>query len=413
MNLLKKGSFIFFTALMLRIIASFLFGDKMIDMEFHVLVTNFINGNGFSYWAVTSDGNLTYEVVENASKYLPSAYMPVLYPLFLTMIVSLIGYTKFSVFIILILQSLLGAFSCLLIKNLYELKFDKKNSFLIAWLAAFFPLHIFMSSQTSASNLYVFLIIAVLYTYHLLIKSNSSKIAVSLGLCLGLLTLSRADAILLIPAIFILLTIFHKNVNLSNKILIVLFSILTIMPYSIRNYYHFEFFYPLTVSGGVNLWIGNNENASGSNYIGHLIRSEQLKHKIDLLEKNNMYEKNFDDIHKEEAILFIKNNPIRVVQLSIKKIIFFWVHIYDKNIKYPGLNNFFYWGPWIAMLPFFLFSLPSVLKNYRKNELEIFMILYFTFVYSVFFVLPRYRLIVLPIYLIYSFYYINKKLPEH
>ena len=157
MNLLKKGSFIFFTALMLRIIASFLVGDKMIDMEFNVLVTNFINGNGFSYWAVTPDGNLTYEIVENASKYFPSAYMPVLYPLFLAMIVSLIGYTKFSVFIILILQSLLGAFSCLLIKNLYELKFDKKNSFIIAWLAAFFPLHILMSTQTSASNLYVFL----------------------------------------------------------------------------------------------------------------------------------------------------------------------------------------------------------------------------------------------------------------
>ena len=413
MNIIKKGGFIFLIAFLLRIIASFFFGDKMIDMEFHVLVTNFMNGHGFSYWAVSADGSMAYEVIDGASKYLPSAYMPVLYPLFLATIVSFIGYTESSVFIILIIQSLMGAFSCLLIKDLYELKFDKKNSYLTAWLAAFFPLHILMSSQTSASNLYVFLIICVLYSYHLLIKNNSEKTALALGLFLGLLTLARADAILLIPAIFILLTFFHKKIHMKNRLFIILFSFLTIMPYSARNYHHFDFIYPLTVSGGFNLWVGNNENATGSNYSGQNIRSKEMIDKINLLKKDNMYEKNWDEIHKEEAILYMKENPLRVVQLSIKKVIFFWVHIYDKSIKYPGLNHILYWGPWIAMLPFFILSLPLVVKNYRRNELEIFMLLYFTFVYSVFFVLPRYRLIVFPIYLLFSFYYINRKLPEY
>jgi 4-amino-4-deoxy-L-arabinose transferase-like glycosyltransferase len=408
----KRPKIIFFTALFLRILFVVFFGDKNLDYEFDVLVKNLINGNGYTYWSVTENNTITNEFVENAKIYIPSAYMPILYPLFLSSIVFFIGFSQFSIFIILLIQSLIGVINCFMIRDIYKIKFGSKNAHLVAWLVALFPLHIFMSSQISASTLYVFFMGCVLYFYNKIRLDSSYKNIAYLSISLGLLTLTRADAILLIPAIFILLTLFHKKVHIKKSFIMVLLSLIVIMPLSMRNFNHFGFFYPLTISSGLNLWIGNNKDATGSrlNYVEpYKPIPDSILNKIDKLEINNYYEINRDDIFKIAALDFIKNNPVQVVQLSMKKIAFFWVHIFDERIKYPNLNNILYWGPWIILLPFFLFSFPFIIKNWRKNDLELFLILYFTFVYSVFFVLPRYRLIVLPIYTIYSFYYFNKK----
>ena len=59
-------------------------------------------------------------------------------------------------------------------------------------------------------------------------------------------------------------------------------------------------------------------------------------------------------------------------------------------------------------MPFFISFLIKNFNEWRKHDLEFLLIMYFSTVYSVFFVLPRYRLIVLPIYLLFSALQINK-----
>ncbi|SVD23720.1 uncharacterized protein METZ01_LOCUS376574, partial [marine metagenome] len=101
------------------------FGDKNLDYEFDVLIKNLINGNGYTYWSVTQSDIITNEFIKDAKFYIPSAYMPILYPLFLTIIVYLIGYSQFSVFFILLLQSLMGVINCFMIRDIYEMKFGQ------------------------------------------------------------------------------------------------------------------------------------------------------------------------------------------------------------------------------------------------------------------------------------------------
>tara|TARA_X000001036_G_C20608736_1_gene778124 strand:+ start:132 stop:1382 length:1251 start_codon:yes stop_codon:yes gene_type:complete len=411
MNLFYNSFFIFCVAFFLRVIASIFFGDKVLDHEFDVLVRNMINGHGYTYWTVLESGDITNQFVDNGAYYIPSAYMPILYPLCLTLLTYIFGYGDIHVFMVLLIQSLIGVVNCFMIRDIYNLKFPNNTSKIITWIPALFPLHIFMSSQISASTLYVFLISAVILFYYKLIYEKTFKNAVILGSLLGFLTLARADAILLIPAITMMLFLLHKSVEYKKIITIVLLSIIIISPMSIRNYNHFGFFYPLTVSGGLNLWLGNNPDATGSR-LNYVVPSKPIPKsildKIEQVEKNNNYESNVDNIYKEFAIDFIKENPLSTIQLSLKKVIFFWVHIFDKRIQYPQLNNFLYWGPWVGLLPFFLLSIREILSNWRKHDIEIFLITYFTFVYSVFFILPRYRLIVLPIYIIFSFYYLSQ-----
>ncbi len=408
---MKNFSVIFCIAFSLRIFAAIFFGDKILDHEFDVLARNFVNGFGYSYWSLLENGELTNKYAPEALLHLPSAYMPILYPLLVTFFVYVFGYNSTSVFLLLVFQSFLGAINCLIIGKIFEEKFNKK-SFSLIYLTAFFPLHIFMSTQISASTLYVFLISCVLLFYHRLLKFHDIKHSIFLGISLGLLTLSRADAILIIPAIVILLTFFHRNISSKYTLVFALSSLLIIAPMSVRNYNTFGFFYPLTISGGLNLWLGNNEDATGSrmNYVvPYKPIPKTIQDQIQSLKVDENYEVALDNIYKEEAKQFIINNPLKSVKLSIKKIIFFWVHIYDERVKYPLMNNILYWGPWIILLPFFMFGFRDVIKDFKSHDLEIFLILYFTFIYSVFFVLPRYRLIVLPIYLILSMKFFYKK----
>ena len=389
----------------------FFFGDKILDHEFDVLARNFVNGFGYSYWSLLENGELTNKYAPEALLHLPSAYMPILYPLLVTLFVYVFGYNSTSVFLLLAFQSFLGAINCLMIGKIFEEKFNKK-SFSLIYLTAFFPLHIFMSTQISASTVYVFLISCVLLFYHRLLKFRDIKHSIFLGISLGLLTLSRADAILIIPAIIILLTFIHRNISSKYTLVFALSSLLIIAPLSVRNYNTFGFFYPLTISGGLNLWLGNNDDATGSrmNYVvPYKPIPKTIQDQIQSLKVDENYEVALDNIYKEEAKQFIINNPLKSVKLSIKKIIFFWVHIYDERVKYPLMNNILYWGPWIILLPFFMFGFRDIIKDFKSHDLEIFLILYFTFIYSVFFVLPRYRLIVLPIYLILSMKFFNKK----
>ena len=408
---MKNFSVIFCIAFSLIIFAAIFFGDKILDHEFDVLARNFVNGFGYSYWSVLENGELTNKYAPEALLHLPSAYMPILYPLLVTFFVYVFGYNSTSVFLLLVFQSFLGAINCLMIGKIFEEKFNKK-SFPLIYLTAFFPLHIFMSTQISASTLYVFLISCVLLFYHRLLKFHDIKHSIFLGISLGLLTLSRADAILIIPAIIILLTFIHRNISSKYTLVFALSSLLIIAPMSVRNYNTFGFFYPLTISGGLNLWLGNNDDATGSrmNYVvPYKPIPKTIQDQIQSLKVDENYEVALDDIYREEAKQFIINNPLKSVKLSIKKIIFFWVHIYDERVKYPLMNNILYWGPWIILLPFFMFGFRDIIKDFKSHDLEIFLILYFTFIYSVFFVLPRYRLIVLPIYLILSMKFFHKK----
>tara|TARA_B100000963_G_scaffold334966_1_gene328659 strand:- start:846 stop:2084 length:1239 start_codon:yes stop_codon:yes gene_type:complete len=402
---------IFLLSFLLRLLAAIFFGDKTLDHEFDVLAKNFVDGHGYSYWSLLDNGQLTNKYAPEAILHLPSAYMPILYPLLVTFFIYIFGYNNVSVFLILVFQSFLGAVNCFMIGKIFEEKFNSKSLSVILF-TSFFPLHIFMSTQISASTLYVFLITCVLLFYYRLLKLNNIKNAFILGFSLGLLTLSRADAILIIPAIITLLLLLHKNISYKNTIIFTLTSLLVIAPMSIRNYNTFGFFYPLTISGGLNLWLGNNEDATGSrmNYVvPYKPIPDTIQNQISSLKIDSNYEVNLDNIYKEEAKQFIINNPLKSFELSMKKVIFFWVHIFDQRIQYPKMNNFLYWGPWIFFLPFFILGFKDSIREFRKNDLEIFLILYFTFIYSVFFVLPRYRLIVLPIYLIVSTKFIQKK----
>ena len=170
-----------------------------------------------------------------------------------------------------------------------------------------------------------------------------------------------------------------------------------ISPYLIRNIISLNTI-SITKTYGYNLWKGNNSNSGVSG--SEIIDNENLQKKRDAIPKNKFYEKNLDQIFLNEAINNIKNDPIKYLNLSIKK--FFSFIFIDISSSYPNYYNPFHYLPILVIGIMSVFGIIlSLKKKYPINFLIVYFFLYVC-IFSIFFILPRYKLGILPFQIIFS-----------
>ena len=178
--------------------------------------------------------------------------------------------------------------------------------------------------------------------------------------------------------------------------MIILLTVVVISPYLIRNIIVLDTI-TITKSFGYNLWKGNNSKATVE---GNYYPDSNLQEQIDKVRVNNYYDINVDKVYLNEGFKNIKNNPTRYIGLYLKKILSF-IFI-DINSSYPN-----YYHP-MHYLPVLFIGITSMLGIVlsKKNSHQInFLILYFVAnitILSIFFILPRYTLAILPLQIIFS-----------
>ena len=192
-----------------------------------------------------------------------------------------------------------------------------------------------------------------------------------------------------------------KKILLSILITLVLAS-----PYIIRNYSLFGSI-SIAKAEGYDLWKGNNPNAGvEGNEILELDSNKILKEKIKQIPPSKDYDLIIDRLFKEQALIFIKSDPVKYMILYLKKFLTFLFINLDSN--YPGYYNFFH------ILPKLILSFTTVISFFylkKKDDFLIFCSLYYLAtisIFSVFFILPRYSLSVLPIQLFLFSFFLDK-----
>ena len=130
------------------------------------------------------------------------------------------------------------------------------------------------------------------------------------------------------------------------------------------------------------------------------------KKKIINLKKNKYYEINRDNIFLDEAIYNLSKNPIQYFKLFLKKI--FSYYFFDINSNYPNYFNFFHIVPIVILS---LLSFPGLFIFYKVNKFEnkclgLYLLLNLI-IFSIFFILPRYKLVILPVQIILATYFIG------
>tara|TARA_Y100000590_G_scaffold450157_1_gene589397 strand:+ start:78 stop:755 length:678 start_codon:yes stop_codon:yes gene_type:complete len=211
----------------------------------------------------------------------------------------------------------------------------------------------------------------------------------------GLLILLRGEFIvILIISYFYLFFIF--KLSLKKILFAFLITLITISPYLARNKIIFDTI-TITKSLGYNLWKGNNSNSKveGSEYL-----DSNLQYKINQISKDKYYQINLDKIFLNQAIENILTEPTKYLFLFFKKLFSFL--FIDFNSSQPK-----YYNP-IHYLPILVLSFSSILgiyySNKKSHELN-YLILIFLInivIFSSFFILPRYKVAILPFQIIFT-----------
>ena len=178
-------------------------------------------------------------------------------------------------------------------------------------------------------------------------------------------------------------------------------SLIAISPYLKRNYENFDKYFLLTKSFGYNLLKGNNPETKVEGYVN--LRKVESK-KSFKIETNNFYEINLDNFYKEEALNSIKSDPIKYLILYFYKVLSFI--FFDINSTYPNYYNLSHLLPKIFLS---IFSLIGGIILLKKKFFQFLSLYYFLniFLFSLFFILPRYSLILLPVQIFLSIEALN------
>ena len=383
-----------------RLIAAYFFGDDSFESastEWSVLVYSLIE-------------NKSYSIYQFGDLFVPSVYMPPGYPIVLYLI-KIASFDKINFLnLVMLFQTILGTYSVYIFYKINLRLFSDKLSLINSFIFSVFPLNIYMIGQISSITLQVFLSILFLYLLFLLIEKQKNTNIIYLAIVSGLLILTRGEFILIF-IIIILFAMIKKQIKLSNVIKIILIVSLVISPYLIRNYYHFNQIM-LVKSFGFNLWKGNNELSSVEGYEEYdSYEFRDLKLKLKKLEKNKYYEIRKDQLFLDEAKNYLSKNPNRYINLFFQKIFSFY--FIDFKSTYPNYYNFFHFFPVFVLA---ILSFPGLLIFLKKEKTyNNYLGLYLfsnLIIFSVFFILPRFKLIIFPVQIILAAYFIKYMLDK-
>ena len=388
-----KFSILFFLILisfLARLIAVLFYGDTRIDNEWGILLNNLYNYK-------------TYAFYEFENKLIPSSYMPPLYP-FILLFLKIISFNKINILnLIFAFQILLSLIYIYIFYKINEQFFSIKTSIINSFIFSFLPLNIYAVTQTSSITLQIFLSLLFLRYFFLTTTNTSNKNILIFSIICGLSLLTRGEFILILIPTLIYKLIF-KKINILNLIKILLISFIIVSPYLVRNYINFEKIHIANVTGYA-LWKGNNPSLKVEGF-ENFNKFEDIKSELENIPYDNFYETKRDNIFFKAAMKNILGEPDVYLLLYIKKIFSFY--FFDINSTYKNYYHFMHIIP-IALIS--ILSLPGLVifirsKDFHQRYLVIYLVIYIL-IFSLFFILPRYKLAILPIQIILSTFSVN------
>ena len=158
-------------------------------------------------------------------------------------------------------QAILGAATCLFVYLIGTRWFSRKWAFVAGSVCALYGPLIYFEAQLLRPSLFTFLLLFWLWV-HLTLPQRLWGSLLS-GLLIGLAALVRETALLLIPAIVLWEIVAGWRRGGPRRGLVLFFgAILMIAPVTVRNWQVGREFVPLSSSGGINFYIGNQPDSA-------------------------------------------------------------------------------------------------------------------------------------------------------
>ncbi|MDI6752153.1 MAG: glycosyltransferase family 39 protein [bacterium] len=340
---------------------------------------------------------------------IPTAGRPPLYPLFLAGVYSLFGQSHLAVKLV---QAILGAISCIIVYLIAKESFNHKVGLWSGIAMTLYPPLISTAGFVLSEELTIILLaISTLFLIRA-IKREAVSYYILTGIFLGLTTLCRS--ITLLFPIFLYLTLLFSSSKRRGFVLISMLlvsMILTVAPWTIRNYIKFNAFIPCQTDRGVNIWVGTHLPLDGPGGMPYGVGSAQDEYKYSrdgeafLKVSRGLSPIEADKAYYREGIKNILNNPSGYLLLCVEKFkrYWFWIPGGVEVLKpYPKIKLGIYIVYYFVLL-LAVFGVWTGLKKDWRDKLPILaIILYFTITHTLIFAVPRFHIPVMPYDLIFA-----------
>jgi 4-amino-4-deoxy-L-arabinose transferase-like glycosyltransferase len=242
------------------------------------------------------------------------AYRTPGYPAFLALIYAVFGHSwKAAAFA----QAVLGALTSGFVTALATYVLSSRGSVVAGLLHALSPTALAYVPVLASENLAVLLLIVGLLLVAIARRASgwaAGGASLTSGLLLGLLLLVRPAAIFFVPAWvgLVVWSSVRRRLVVLPPVLVMLAAMLVLSPWIVRNHRLGLGASTLSSTGGINLWMGNNDLAVTGGYI----RDAQA-----IVPTNGLTESQADAAYRREAIAWIRGHPNRYLALSAKRLI--------------------------------------------------------------------------------------------
>ncbi len=358
------------------------------NWEFGVVAHNLLLGYGYSYFGS------------------PSAYMPPAYPLLLAGLFYLLG-ESWAVY--LFLEVAQAAAGLLLVFLVYRLALalyrDQALARLAAILAALYPPFVEMCNEFHSINFYiVFGVITALFLVKTLQQPSRWDYLVYAALSMGILLLFRAETLLLAVLFAALLFLQRQGISrVTRSLLFLAIAYGVLAPWMLRNYRLFHALVPTTTASGINLYIGHNPDATGSDReaTGYALRSlpPAMQAELEAVPMVPDKELLLDRIYRREAFAYIVSHPWREVILAGQKLRLFWG--FDPNHE-KGARALYWLSSGILSVFFGIGLFIGAKPSLRELSPLLVSIAFAMLTSIVVFVLPRYKIVIDPFLCIFA-----------
>ncbi|MBN1218429.1 MAG: glycosyltransferase family 39 protein [Anaerolineae bacterium] len=228
------------------------------------------------------------------------------------------------------------------------------------------------------------------------------------AICVALSALSRPTILIIVPAV--LLWLFIYRISFKRFLLEALgfagLVLILISPITWHNYQTSGLFIPLSKNGGVNLFTGNNPDASGLDSLAHVQSQPAVLRHVELQKRRISGETTYS----AEVFKYIREQPGDWIQLTGRKV-WLWFGEADRPLISPFFSQtieesmILRWLPieWQAMA--FTALLGLVLAKSRQHQANMLVWLvygFFSLATILFFIQLRFRLPFVPIVVIYA-----------
>jgi tetratricopeptide (TPR) repeat protein len=344
-------------------------------------------------------------------------YQAPLYPYFLGILQFLLGE---NLWLVRLIQITLGALSCSLIFLIGQQLFSRQAGIISGFILAGYGPALFFDGLIEKSILDLFLLTAILFLIFCISDETKPAKWLGVGALLGLLALSRENALVLVPVVPCWIALSSASVMRTARLrrigLFFAGLILVLLPVGLRNLAVGGEFKLTTSQLGPNFYIGNNPAADGTyNSIRGIIGAPQLegpdaKRLAERELQRSLSPGEVSSYWLGKSFDYVKTQPFDWLRLLAKK----WVLVWNGR-EIEDSDDFYIYRQWSSLLgvlgrlnhfgvltPLAAVGLLVSLGQWRRLWLLYVTILALAASITVFYVFGRYRFPLVPLLVLFA-----------